>query len=293
LRAERAVLAVRAATLSLAMTCFALSGCEADTHAVRADTRILRDRLHPWNNPAHEDYSFLNGVGAVWPEELGHAAIPYDASSGFLIDRCHVLTNLHVVYADDLVSFGVGQTERETGRGAARGLEFLFHGVVVAHGETTIVDHVVERPEADWALLRLTTQVADRISALPLVTPNLEELKPGTPLAAAGFPTDHRAMRADGLNFKDLWGSAGNLVDVAASGANGAIAETTIQATRGMSGGPIYMSIGGDAHVVIGMVQSIRGNGLDVSAYQPNVEVLFTPQLLAEIGSAVARTPCR
>lgn len=285
--------AIGVARLVVCLACLALSGCEADAPAAHPDTRVVRDRLHPWNNPAHEDYSFLNGVGAVWPEELGHSAIPYDASSGFLIDRCHVLTNLHVVYAANLVSFGVGQTERETGRGAARGLEFLFHGVVVAHGETKIVDHVVEHPEADWALLRLTTQVADRISALPPVTPDLEELQPGTPLAAAGFPADHRALRADGLNFKDLWGSVGNLVDVAASGANGAIAETTIQATRGMSGGPIYMSIGGDAHVVIGMVQSIRGNGLDVSAYQPNVEVLFTPQLLAEIGSAVARTPCR
>ena len=201
-----------------------------------------------------------------------------------------------MVYAVDRVSFGVGQTERETSRGAARGLKFLLPGVVVAHGETKIVDHRVEHPEADWALLRLTTNVADRIPALPLVAPDLAQLAPGTVIAAAGFPTDHRALRADGFNFQDLWGSVGSLVDVAASdasGASGAIAETTIQATRGMSGGPIYLSLGSNPHVVIGMVQSIRGNGLDVSAQAPNVELLFTPALLAEIGGAVARTPCQ
>ncbi len=276
----------------LSVACLALSACAAEAHAANPDTRVVRDRLHPWNNPHHEDYAFLDGVGAVWPEELGHSAIPYDASSGFLIDRCHVLTNLHVVYTADHVSFGVGQTERETGRGAARGLKFLLPGLVVAHGETTIVDRRVEHPEADWALLRLTTNVDDGIPALPLVAPNLAQLAAGTAIAAAGFPTDHRALRADGLNFKDLWGAVGSLVDVAPSGGTAAIAETTIQATRGMSGGPIYLSIGSNTHVVIGMVQSIRGNGLVVSAQAPNVELLFTPELLAEIGSAVARTPC-
>jgi hypothetical protein len=30
-----------------------------------------------------------------------------------------------------------------------------------------------------------------------------------------------------------------------------------------------------------------------VSAQAPNVELLFTPALLAEIGGAVARTPCQ
>ena len=78
------------------------------------------DRLHARNNQDQEDYSFLNAVGAVWPAEIDKSAAGYLASTGFLIDRCHVLTNLHTVNMDDLVvqpsvgksvSFAVGQTE--------------------------------------------------------------------------------------------------------------------------------------------------------------------------------------
>jgi hypothetical protein len=268
---------------------------------VHKDVRIVRDRLHPGNNPDHEDDSFLNGVGAVWPEDFGRSAIPYDASSGFLVDRCHALTNLHAVYTEDLVvhpapgksvSFGVGQTE-ETRRGAARGLKFLLPGVVVAHGDTTIVDRTVQHPEADWALIHLARKVDDSIPALSVVAPQLAQLTPGTLVAAAGFPADHRAIRPDGWNFKDLWGSVGNIVEVTRTSTVGALAATTVQATRGMSGSPVYTSVGNGAHVVIGMVQSMRGNGLDVSARSPNVELLFTPGLLNEIGAAAARTPCR
>ncbi len=289
-------------TLGLAAAGLALAGCQAAAPGQYRDARLVRDRLHPLNNPNREDYSFLDGVGAVWPEEFGRSAVPYDASSGFLIDRCHALTTLHVVYTEDLVvhpdpgksvTFGVGQTEREIGRGAARGLKFLVPGVVVAHGDTNIVDHRVQHPDADWALIRLTTNVDDSIPALPVVAPTLAQLAPGTVVAAAGFPADHRAIRPDGLNFKDLWGSSGSLVGVTAASASGAIAETTIQATRGMSGGPVYTSIGSQPHIVIGMIESIRGNGLDVSARAPNVEILFTPAMLREIGSAAASTPCQ
>ncbi len=291
----------RTARLYLAVACLALAGSRATPTGLHADARIVRDRLHPWNNAYREDDSFLDGVGAVWPEELGRAAVPYDASSGFLLDRCHVLTNLHAVYTEDLVvrpplgkpvSFGVGQTERETSRGAARGLKFLLPGVVVAYGDTRIVEHRVQHPDADWALVHLTTNVDASIPALPIIAPTPDELPPGTVVAAAGFPADHRAIRADGYNFKDLWGSVGRLVDVQAAGATGAIAETTVQATRGMSGGPLYAALGGEAPVVIGMIQSIRGNGLEASVRAPNVEILFTPQLLLQIGSAIARTPC-
>lgn len=87
---------------------------------LRNDKRVVRDRLHARNNSDHEDYSFLNAVGAVWPADLDKSAAGYLASTGFLIDRCHVLTNLHTVYAENWglepsvgksVSFAVGQTE--------------------------------------------------------------------------------------------------------------------------------------------------------------------------------------
>jgi hypothetical protein len=41
------------------------------------------------------------------------------------------------------------------------------------------------------------------------------------------------------------------------------------------------------------MVQSIRGNGIDVSDSMPNVQVLFTPGTVAKISAAEAQTPCR
>ena len=293
---------IQAVAIAIAMTVLVLPASQARAHTLERDTRTVRDRLHPWNNPDHRDYAFLSGVGAVWPEDFGKSAVPNEASSGFLVDPCHVLTTLHAVYTDDIVvrpatgkavSFGVGQTAAETDRGAARGLQFLLRGVVVAHGDTTIVNHVVQQPGADWALIQLAASVDARIPALAVVAPEPAQLAAGIVVAAAGFPSDHRTWRADGFNFKDLWGSAGTLVQVTATSTIAAIVETTVQATRGMSGGPIYIPARGETPVVIGMVQSIRGNGIDVSARQPNVELLFTAPLLAEITGAVARTPCR
>ena len=66
-----------------------------------------------------------------------------------------------------------------------------------------------------------------------------------------------------------------------------------IQTTPGNSGGPIYGDFDGQKHIVIGMVQSIRGNGIDVSDSMPNVEILFTPGTVAKITAAEAQTPCR
>ena len=293
---------IRVSAIGLAMAALVMLALQARAHPLQKDTRVIRDRLHPWNNPDRQDYSFLNGVGAVWPEDFGRSAVPYAASSGFLVDRCHVLTTLHAVYTDDIVvrpvpgktvSFGVGQTATETDRGAARGLQFLLQGVVIAHGDTTIVNHVVQQPGADWALIQLAANVDDRIHALPVLAPEPAQLTPGIVVAAAGFPSDHRTWRADGFNFKDLWGSVGTLVQVTATSTIAAIVETTAQATRGMSGGPLYLFSAGETPAVIGMVQSIRGNGLDVSTRLPNVELLFTAPLLAEITGAVAHTPCR
>ena len=115
------------------------------SHPLEKDTRVVKDRLHAQNNRDHEDCSFLNAVGAVWPADIDKSAAGYSASTGFLIDRCHVLTTMHGLYADDAVvnpsagqpvAFAVGQTEGAGNRGALQGLKFLLDGVVVAHGDT-------------------------------------------------------------------------------------------------------------------------------------------------------------
>jgi hypothetical protein len=72
----------------------------------------------------------------------------------------------------------------------------------------------------------------------------------------------------------------------------GAVIESTIQAARGNSGSPLYGDFHGRQHIVVGMHQGIRGNGIDVSEDMPNVQILFTPVVLSLIRAAQARTPC-
>jgi V8-like Glu-specific endopeptidase len=272
------------------------------------DNRVAKDRLHSSNNSNHEDYSFLNAVGAVWPYGVDKSAAGYDAATGhdaatgFLIDRCHVLTNMHVVYGDQLVvdppagnpvAFAVGQTEGDRDKGALQGLRFLLQGVVIAHGDTIIVDRRVQNPENDWAVIRLATTVDSTITAMTVAAVDLAQLAAHSPLSAAGFPTDHRELRGDGFKLKELWGSDGQVVGVVSVSTTGAFIQTTIQTTPGNSGGPIYGNFNGQKHIVIGMVQSIRGNGIDVSESMPNVQVLFTPTTVAKITAAAAQSPCR
>jgi len=265
------------------------------------DNRVVKDRLFARNNRNHEDYSFLNAVGAVWPTEIDKSAAGYMASTGFLIDRCHVLTNFHSVYTDDLVidpltgksvSFAVGQTEGYGNGGALQGLKFLLSGVVIAHGDTIIVDHQVHNPENDWALIRLEANVDDSIRPMTLAAVEISRLPKNRQLSIAGFPADLRTMRRDRLYLKDLWGSDGAVVRVVWASTAGAVIESTIQAARGNSGGPLYGDFDGRQHLVIGMHQGIRGNGIDVSEDTPNVQILFTPFGLSEIRAAQARTPC-
>jgi V8-like Glu-specific endopeptidase len=272
------------------------------------DSRVAKDRLHSKNNPNHEDYSFLNAVGAVWSYGIDKSAAGYDAATGhdaatgFLIDQCHVLTNMHVVYTDHVVmdppvgspvAFAVGQTEGDKDKGALQGLRFLLQGVVVAHGDTIIVDHQVQNPDNDWALIQLAATVDSTITAMTIAAVDLAQLPAHFMLSAAGFPTDHRTRRGDGFKLKDLWGSDGQVVGVVSVSTTGALIQTTIQTTPGNSGGPIYGNFNGQKHIVIGMVQSIRGNGIDVSDSMPNVQVLFTPSTVAKITAAEAQTPCR
>jgi V8-like Glu-specific endopeptidase len=270
-------------------------------HTLQKDHRVVRDRLHARNNPDHEDYSFLNAVGAVWPADIDKSAAGYRASSGFLIDRCHALTNMHAVYTDDVVidppagesvTFAVGQTEGDGNRGALQGLKFLLSGVVVAHGDTMILDRRVHNPENDWALIRLAANVDDTITPMSIAAADSAQLLKNAPVSIAGFPADHRTLRGERFDLKDLWGSDGQVVRVVWASTAGAVIESTIQASRGNSGGPLYGDFNGQKHIVIGMHQGIRGNGIDVSESAPNIQVLFTPRTLAGIRAAQALTPC-
>ena len=270
-------------------------------HALMKDNRVVKDRLHPGNNRNHEDYGFLNAVGAVWPADIELSAVGYSASTGFLIDRCHVLTNMHAVYTDDIVinppvgrpvEFAVGQTEGGGNRGALQGLRFLLNGVAVAHGDSIIVNRLVHKPENDWALIRLAANVDDTIRPLTIGTVDSAQLPKDLRLSMAGFPADLRERHGDRFDLQDLWESDGQVVGVVWASTAGAVIESTIQATRGNSGGPLYGDFNGQKHMVIGMAQGIRGNGIDVSESSPNIQVLFTPDTLARIGAAQALTPC-
>jgi hypothetical protein len=241
-------------------------------------------------------------VGAVWSADIERTAVGYRASTGFLIDRCHVLTNMHAVYTDDIVlhpsvgksvAFAVGQTEGDGNRGVLQGLKFLLNGVVVSHGDTIIVDGIVHEPENDWALIRLAASVDGTITPMAIGAVDIAQLPKNLHLSTAGFPADLRARRGDRLDLKDLWGSDGHVVGVVWASTDGAVIESTIQASRGNSGGPIYGDFNGQKHVVIGMLQSIRGNGIDVSESTPNIHVLFTPGTLARISVAQALTSCQ
>jgi V8-like Glu-specific endopeptidase len=271
------------------------------SHALQIDSRVVKDRLHARNNRDHADYSFLNAVGAVWPADIDKSAAGYMASTGFLIDQCHVLTNMHTVYSDDLVLdpslgksvwFAVGQTEGNGNRGALQGLKFLLNGVVIAHGDTIIVDHLVHNPENDWALIRLEANVDGSIRPMTTATVDIAQLAKDRRLSIAGFPADRRTLHGDRLDLKDLWGSDGELVRVVWASTVGALVESTIQATRGNSGSPLYGDFDGRQHIVIGIHQGMRGNGIDVSEDAPNVQIFFTPAVLASIRAAQARTPC-
>jgi V8-like Glu-specific endopeptidase len=270
-------------------------------HALMKDNRVIRDRLHPRNNRDHEDYAFLNAVGAVWSADITMAAVGYSASTGFLIDRCHVLTNMHVVYTDDIVinppvgksvEFAVGQTEGEANRGALQGLRFLLSGVVVAHGDSIIVNGLVHNPENDWALIRLAANVDDSVRPLTIGTVDGAQLPKKLRLSIAGFPADLRLRHGDRFELKDLWESDGQVVAVVWASTASAVIESTIQATRGNSGGPLYGDFNEQKHIVIGMAQSISGNGIDVSESSPNTQVLFTPDTFARISAVQAQTPC-
>ena len=276
--------------------------------AAQSDRRTLADRLDKGRNPNHRDDSYLNAVGAVWPFPVAKAGAGYPASTGdraatgFLIDRCHVLTNLHVAYADAVVvdpplghpvAFAVGQTESDRDRGALQGLKYLAAGTVIAHGDTVIVDGLVHHPEDDWALIRLAASVDPTITPMTIAAVDLADVPSGAKLSSAGYPSDHRSRRGDGFKLKDLWRSEGEVVEVSGVNWVAALIQTTIQTTPGNSGGPLFGDFAGRAHLVIGMAQSLRGNGIDASASTPNVQLLFTANTIERITAAQVQNPCQ
>jgi V8-like Glu-specific endopeptidase len=231
------------------------------------------------------------------------AATGVDAGTGFLIDPCHVLTSLHVVEPGEAappagtaigkpVTFAVGQTVSDRDRGALQGLKFLYHGRLEAHGQSRVVDGRVAAPENDWALIHLDEHVDAGIVPMTLAAPNLASLPERFRLSSAGFPSDRREHSRDGFKLKDLWKSDGVAVGVWPSTSGGALIATTLQITPGNSGGPVYGTLDGNPHVVIGIVQSTRGNGIDVTELKPNAQVLLTPDTLAQISAAQAQNPC-
>ena len=272
------------------------------------DRRVVADRLQPTKNPSQRDDSFLDAVGAVWSYGVDKSGARYPASTGvhaaigFLIDRCHVLTNMHVAYTDAVVvdpplahsvAFAVGQTESERDRGALQGLKFLLQGTVVAHGEALIVDGVIRNPADDWAVIRLARNVESTITPMTVEAVDLAQLPRFLALSSAGYPSDHRTGRGDGFKLKDLWRSEGEVVAVTPVSSTAALIQTTIQTTPGNSGGPIFGDFNGHQHAVIGIVQSIRGNGIDVSQSEPNVGLVFTASTIARITAAQAEDRCR
>ena len=284
-----------------------MPGIARTERTLQADRRVVVDRLDPKKNPSRQDDSFLNAVGAVWPYGIeksgtGYAASTGDrAATGFLIDPCHVLTNMHVAYDDAVVvdpplphpvAFAVGQTQTDRDRGALQGLKFFLPGVVVAHGDALILDGLVHNPADDWAVIRLASNVDTEITPMTIAAVEPAQLPRHRALSSAGYPSDHRARRGGGFKLKDLWISEGEVVGVDAITRSGALVQTTIQTTPGNSGGPIFGDIAG-RQVVIGMIQSLRGNGIDVSEAEPNVGLLFTAGTIARIAAAQAQDRCR
>jgi V8-like Glu-specific endopeptidase len=291
-----------------AVTAGGIPGIARTEQTLQRDRRVVADRLQPKRNPSQRDDSFLNAVGAVWAYGIdksgaGYAASTGDrAATGFLIDRCHVLTNMHVVYDDAVVvnpplphpvAFAVGQTESEKDRGALQGLKVLLPGTVVAHGNTLIVDSLIHNPADDWAVIRLASNADSTIIPMTIEAVDEVQLPKYLALSSAGYPSDHRSRRGDGFKLKDLWRSEGEVVGVVDVSSTAALIQTTIQTTPGNSGGPIFGDFNGHQHVVIGIVQSIRGNGIDVSESEPNVGLLFTASTIARITAAQAQDRCR
>jgi V8-like Glu-specific endopeptidase len=302
---------VRSVMIGLAIVATSISPAAAYTEhtqrTVQKDRRVLADRLDPRQNPGQRDYSFLNAVGAVWPYPVNKTGAGFaastgeEAASGFLIDRCHVLTNMHVVYDDDLVvhpapgrpvAFAVGQTGSARDHGALQGLKFLRQGIVIAHGDALMIDGMIHNPSDDWALILLDGNIDGSIAPLDIGAVEPTQLPRGFAVSLAGYPSDHRERHGDGFKFKDLWLSAGALVDVTVGDWTAALIRTTVQTTPGNSGGPLFGDFNGRP-LVIGLAQSLRGNGIDASDSSPNVQVLFTARTLRLIAAAETQYPCR
>ena len=126
--------------------------------ATTPDHRIAIDRRLP-------QYRVLNAVGQI-SERPG---VP--AATGFLVSRCAVLTNYHVVSFDDDRLVKIGETAYFS-VGQYKGNEAAFAypnipGNVVAYGASAKdfkdVMHTDWGAESDWALIKLKKPLGDQV----------------------------------------------------------------------------------------------------------------------------------
>lgn len=168
-------------------------------------------------------------VGVVYPANRRHYA------TGFLVDRCHVLTVKHVVGENKPAQgkelrFSVGP---RTMKGNS-----TTQGKVVADGKFRVVEHAGETGQGrfrDWLLLRLNHCLGDQFGYLQLSN---GPLVVGQKVESVGFPID-RSLENPTLDpdckIRALLGST--LLHDCAS-------------RPGVSGGAIFRRVGGTIEVV-------------------------------------------
>ncbi len=233
----------------------------ADTISDTEDRRVPIDRI---NSPLGQA---LNAVGVIsLPEYPNH---PYEAT-GFLVSRCHVLTNFHVVYPDaktkgieknKRVNFSVGQPASPN-KSRDKSASFQFVDV----SGTVIAARNDDNNATDWAVIKLDQRIGETIKPLPI----LQIARPsmyisdndGRPLklVTAGFPADKTRM---GQNLSRLWGDVncmswglGHLGDL----------QVTCQSKSGQSGSPIIYESEEETYYALGMIAGIKYISEDLAA---------------------------
>lgn len=225
--------------------------CES-AQAERPSRTLNADSPSPYTGQDHRqlvdrhsrEYHQLNAVGAVFNE---HNQL---SGTGFLVSPCAILTNKHVVeYYKNVrmghkVTFHVGQTN-------SRQKPFLTssEGQVVAMG-----DGATE--QEDWVVVKLQKSVGRQVGYLPMYQMDPRVYQERT-VITAGFPGN---KTQGGKELVNMYGD----LDCKAPGMGGAGEMVHhCQTTRGQSGSPILTKAPNGKYYAIGMVQGIRGNGME------------------------------
>lgn len=223
-----------------------------------------------------EKYKQLNAVGAFFESDrlIG---------SGFLLDKCHVLTDAHVAYEEfasnkiidvDKVHvdehkrllFAVGVSSKYP-----KGFVYGIEGAVITHGTT---DGSVEDSSEDWALIKLDRSLPSDFPTIPIFqVPDIQAT--GFSLIGVGFPAD-RTNR--GTDFSFLYGDL-NCRIVANMGES--YYAHNCQATGGDSGGPLLIVRQNGSYSAVGMMtgRHAKMTGLEKSDNykEASVAVSFGP----------------